>query len=367
MHTKTDKLFYFFIGTTAELLRIAPIIKLLKARKIRYKLILSGQTKVKVEELYDYLGPVKPPVIFKEKVSKYSPALFFVWAVKTFFEGYAYLRNEFKNTNKESVFFVICGDPVSTSIGAILAKLNGLAVVHIESGDLSGNIIEPFPEEICRHINLYLADILFPPSTWAKNNLKSFKKPKINTFYNSVLESFYFFNKTKVRKNLIPKEKYYVLILHRQEHVLFKKKWSQNTLSLVIKNADPKLLCVIFNHPLTVGLIKSSGINVHDNKKIKIMPIVSYPEFLNLVKNSEFIATDGASNQFEAYLMGKPCLILRNFTEQIEGLKKNVVLYDNNDDRLTNFLRNYKKYKAKPVITDIKPSKIIVDYLLKLK
>jgi UDP-N-acetylglucosamine 2-epimerase (non-hydrolysing) len=97
------------------------------------------------------------------------------------------------------------------------------------------------------------------------------------------------------------------------------------------------------------------------------MPIITYPEFLSLVKNSEFIATDGASNQFEAYLMGKPCILLRDFTEQIEGLDRNVVLYKSDEKRLINFLRNYKKYRTKPVVTKVKPSRIIADCLLKLK
>ena len=141
MPTKTDKIFYFFIGTTAELLRVAPIIKILIKRKINYKLILTGQTKVRVEEVVEFVGPIKPYITFREKVSKYSPFLFLVWTVKTFFEGYLFLRNEFEKINKKNVFFVICGDPVSTSIGAILAKLNGLTVVHIESGDLSGNLL----------------------------------------------------------------------------------------------------------------------------------------------------------------------------------------------------------------------------------
>lgn len=365
MSTKVEKEFYFFIGTTAELLRIAPIIRELKKRKLNYKLILSGQTKVKIDEIVKFTGQLKPNIVFSEKVHQYSSLLFIRWAIKALIQGCLILRNEFKNKDKKNIYFVICGDPVSTSIGAILAKFNGLKIVHIESGDLSGNLLEPFPEEICRHINLRLADILFPPGNWAKNNLKKFNKPKINTIYNSVLESFYFFNKINTNKNIIPREKYYILILHRQEHVIFRKSWSRKTLKQIFDNVGPELKCVIFNHPQTIDIIESIDSDVYKNKNVKVLPIVSYAEFLNIIKHSEFIATDGASNQFEAYLLGTPCLILRDYCEQIEGLNQNVVLYKSNTETLKNFLINYKKFRRKPVKSNVKPSKIILNYLLK--
>lgn len=355
---------YFFIGTTAELIRIAPIIKQLKSRNIDFKLITSGQVKINFEDLAGYTGNLRADIAFKEKERKSSSFHFFLWAVRTFFLALFKLGKEFRGIDKSKVCFVICGDPVSTSMGAIIAFLYGLKIVHLESGDLSFNLLEPFPEEICRNINLHLADILFPPGKWALGNLKSFNKLKINTFYNTSLECFMWaINKKTPIKNALKGKKYYILILHRQEHIFFRKNWSKETLNRVLKNADPDLVCVLFNYSATVEMVKSLQIK---SKNILIMPPVSYPEFLNMVKKSEFIATDGATNQYEAYLMGKPCLILRDFTEQIEGLEKNVVLYKSNEQILKDFMINYKSFKTNSISTKIKPSKIVIDNLIKL-
>ena len=95
-----------------------------------------------------------------------------------------------------------------------------------------------------------------------------------------------------------------------------------------------------------------------------LIPPVSYTEFLRIIKNSEFLATDGATNQYEAYLMGKPCILLRNHTEQIEGLGKNVILYKSDAKTLKTFVSNYKKYKSVTVTPKKSPSKIIVDSLM---
>lgn len=355
---------YFFIGTTAELIRIAPIIKGLKKRKIEYKLITSGQVRINFEDLKGYIGDLRADIAFKEKEKKSSAFRFCLWAARTFFAALFKLGKEFRRIDKSKVYFVICGDPVSTSIGAIVAFLYGLRIIHLESGDLSFNLLEPFPEEICRNINLRLADILFPPGNWAYNNLKSFNKIKVNTFYNTSLECFMWaINRSVTITKELKNKKYYILILHRQEHVIFRKNWSKLALSRVLEHADPNLTCVLFNYATTVEIVRSIGIK---SKKILIMPPVSYPEFLSMVKNSEFIATDGATNQYEAYLIGKPCLILRDYTEQIEGLNKNIVLYKSSEEILKKFMSNYASLTNKSITTKIKPSKIIINSLIEL-
>ncbi len=360
------KAIYFFIGTTAELIRIAPILKELKNREYPYKLITTGQNKVRFQDLDPYLGSIQADIAFKDKSNKSSVFKFLLWSMTTFFTALFQLRNEFKGLNKQNSYFVIYGDPVSTSMGALIARIYGLKIIHLESGDFSGNLLEPFPEEICRHINVRLADVLFPPGEWALNNLKNLNKPKINTFLNTQVEPFLWaLNQEASEVNIQKLKKYYILILHRQEHVLLKKDWSKEALETIINNAPKELNCVLFNHPLTVSIIESINIDPEIKKNnIKLTPLVSYSDFLKLVKNSEFIATDGATNQYEAYLMGKPCLILRDHTEQVEGLNKNVILYKSDKSVAINFLNNYTKFKAKPVNTRKRPSKIIVDYLL---
>lgn len=358
---------YFFIGTTAELIRISPIIKELKKRRIRFKIITSGQVKIHFEDMAGYVKNLKPDIAFKEKAKKSSMLHFSLWAIKTFFTALIRLRKEFKGLDKNKSYFVICGDPVSTSIGALIASIYGLKIVHIESGDLSFNLLEPFPEEICRNINLFLADILFPPSQWANDNLKRIHKLKVNTYYNTLLEGFnWALRKKTPEAGFVKGKKYYILIMHRQEHVFFRKDWARETLRLVIENANPDLTCVLFNYPITVKIVNTLNINPATKSKILISSPLPYSSFLNLMKNSEFITTDGATNQYEAYLMGKPCLILRDYTEQIEGIGKNVVLYKSNEQTLKMFLQNYKKFKFKPITSKIRPSKIIVDYLYRL-
>lgn len=361
-----EKKFYFFIGTTAELIKIAPVINALERRNIAYTLITSGQNKIRLEDLQGFINKEKADIAFLEKKDKSSLYHFAFWAIRAFITGLIVLRRACKDIDKKNTYFIIHGDTVSSSIGAILAKLLGLPLVLIECGDLSFHILEPFPEEICRNINIRLADILFPPNAWAASNVQFVKGTVIDTKYNTLVESFLWAMNTKVKNKKIQSfKKYYILSLHRQEHVIFGKEWSKEMIVFVMNNADPSLQCLIINHPLTVGIINSLGYHPDTkNKRIQVLPHLPYTDFMKLMNNAAFIATDSAFNQLESCLLGLPYLGLRHYTEQIEGLNENVVISKGDKKIMRQFLTNYQQYRTKPITLKTKPSKIIVDYLL---
>lgn len=362
----TMKFAYFFIGTTSEFIKIAPILKELKKRKIPFKIISAGQTKIHFEDLRGYVGEIKADIVLKEKLNKASVLHFMYWAIRTLITAPFMLYKEFKGKTKANTYFIIFGDPVASTIGAIIARLFNLTLVHIESGDLSFDLFEPFPEEFCRNINIRLADILFAPTDWALNNLKSLKSLKISTKENTIFECcLWAINKLKKPTIINKLGKYYILIMHRQEHVVFRKDWAKKTLKLIIKNANKKLNCVIFEHALSTKIVQSLVPSLEKRLKDKIIsiPQVPYSDFIKLLQYSEFVATDGASNQQEVYYLGKPCLSLRDKTEQIEGLDKNVILYKSDTEIAKKFLQNYKQYKTKPISAYVSPSKIVVYHL----
>lgn len=360
-----NKSIYFFIGTTAELIKIAPVIKEFKRRNISFKLISSGQRKILFEDLKGFIGQIKPGINFRERPNIPSVIFFIFWAIIALLSGIFTLGKEFKRLNKNNSFFIIHGDTVTSFIGALIAKFYNLKLVHIEAGDFAFNFFEPFPEEIIRQMNARLSDILFAPNDWAKNNLKNMRGEKVSTKYNTLIESFWWAKRLKNNQNFKKFKKYYILLMHRQEHVVFRKKWSKEVMEFIIHNADKNLNCLLINHPLSVNIIKSLEIRSERRRKIIIVPPLSYPDFMKLMQEAEFIATDSAFNQLESYLMGLPYLGLRDYTEQIEGLDKNVLICKNNKNIMKNFLKNYRKYRTKPILSAPRPSKIIVDYLLK--
>ena len=60
------KKIYFFIGTTAELIKLSPVIRELEKRKIKFKIITSGQTDVNFAEVKDLIKKTNPDIVLPE-------------------------------------------------------------------------------------------------------------------------------------------------------------------------------------------------------------------------------------------------------------------------------------------------------------
>lgn len=352
---------YVFIGTTAELIKVAPVIKELKSRRRKFKIVTTGQNDINFSEFEWYLGKIKPDISIGKKNKRSSVWFFIEWTIKTFFKSIYILDKEFSKKNKQDILLIVHGDTVSSLIGALVGKLLGVKIAHIESGLRSFNYLEPFPEEISRVIISRLADIHFCPNKWACSNIKNISGKKINTKQNTLYEIYSSAIKSKDFKKLKEKVsgKYYVLIMHRQEHVLFDKENSLELIKKIINSS--KLHCVLLTHEISKSML--SEMKEIKDKIIKVdrMP---YKEFINLIKKSEYVATDGGSNQEELYYMGKPTLILRRSTERIEGLKSSALLLRKDFRNVEKFVKNYKKFRKNEIGINISPSKIIVDSII---
>lgn len=364
------KSIYIFIGTTAELIKLAPVIREFNKRNIVFTIIASGQNTILFKEFETYTGKVHVRPVVTPKSSESSVYKFLIWTVRTFFSLLVGMRAEFTPLNKKNSLFIVHGDTVSSLMGSLVASIYGLKLVHIESGLRSFHFLEPFPEEICRYIISRLADIHFCPNKWSMKNLDSMKGEKIDTTQNTLSEIFWFSMKKRsrnifVKKIIKKKRKYFILVIHRQEHVIFGQKHAEEMLQYILKVIPDYLQCIFLVHDLSDCFLHSLGPVMSDKIANHIIQAkrMPYADFMLLCKNSEFVITDGGSNQEEMYYLGKPCLLLRNYTERTEGIHRNVLLSKNDKDRIKSFIEHYKRYERPPMIPERRPSQIIVDYL----
>lgn len=360
--------YYFFIGTTAEFIKTAPVIKQFQDKNIPFKLIVSGQGKIRFSEFSFFLKkPLQASITLPYKGDQPSLARFVMWAFASLFSGVYLLRKEFSRSQRP--ILIVHGDTVSSLIGALIAKIYGVQLAHIESGLRSFNFLEPFPEELSRYVISRLADVHFCPNAWSVENLKNVSGKKINTTQNTLLDIYRSANRHLSPPQSLSKlpKRYYVLVLHRQEHVIFQKEHSRQLLNLILSH-NPKLDCVLVMHQLASDFMASMdpGISPAILKKIHFVPRLPYLEFMSLVKGAQYIITDGGSNQEEAFYMGVPCLLLRKHTERIEGLGKNVCLSLMETSAINEFMDHYKKYKKYPVLPSARPSRLIASCLQEL-
>jgi UDP-N-acetylglucosamine 2-epimerase (non-hydrolysing) len=354
---------YVIIGTKAQLIKMAPIMIELQQRKIKYFFIFSGQHKETIDDLLVNFNIKKPDIIlYKGKdITNIFQAV--IWIFRVLIKTFSLKE---KIYSKKKSIILTHGDTFTTVLGALIGKFFNIKVAHIESGLRSFNFFNPFPEEINRVITFYLTDYYFAPNDWAVSNLKRFKGKKFNTDRNTLYDSLKLAIKNEdIIKLELPPCKYVVISIHRFENI-----FDSNRLKNIVKilnEISKKFYLIFILHLPTLKNLKKFGLiaKLDSNKNIELRKRMDYFSFIKLIYHSEFIISDGGSNQEECYYLNKPCLLLRNKTERIEGIGENVLLSNYKREKINYFVKNYTKMVNIKIKEDFNPSKKIVDSLIK--
>jgi UDP-N-acetylglucosamine 2-epimerase (non-hydrolysing) len=252
------------------------------------------------------------------------------------------------------------GDTFSTLLGAWLAKRHGLQSAHVESGLRSHNLLHPFPEEITRLLTFRLSDYFFAPGDWALANLASYPGIKINTRYNTLCDAL---RHADGQQQDIPAQPYGLVSIHRFENI-----FSRQRLQLIVDmllESNPGQRKIFILHKPTEKKLRQFGLYdvLAASGHIELWPRLDYFRFMALVKGSEYLVTDGGSNQEECSYLGLPCLLMRKATERQEGLGQNTVLSAYDRTIVQDFMQHYANYRKPPLQLAESPSEIIVDTL----
>jgi len=280
------------LGTHAEYIKMFPIIKELEDNNLSYEFISTGQHDL--TELVETFGTSQPSFIVNQRDGfSGQTGGAFKWGLQTLPK----LIKRFMQEDKKSIV-VVHGDTISTSTTAVAARIAGLRVAHIESGLRSGDLREPFPEEIMRIIVDWLAKYKFNPTEYG------------NTIYDTIRKLI------DVRSKPINSKQYAVATIHRHENIKSKER-----LTKIIKIINACPIPVYFAiHDNTKKKLEEYGLRLNAN--VFPMPTVPYKEFLNrYLKGASLILTDGGSMQEECAYFGIPCAIMRMQTERKELLK----------------------------------------------
>ena len=146
----------FCYGTTAEAIKLAPVMKRLTARGIDFEQWVTLQQAATVLDSLAALGIPKPDRILAvgrsgRPLSGPLDVVFWLahiarWAVRE--------RRSVRRSLGEHSVVVVHGDTMTSVVGAALARFMKVDSAHVEAGLRSGNWRHPFPEELDRRAPL---------------------------------------------------------------------------------------------------------------------------------------------------------------------------------------------------------------------
>ena len=300
------------LGIRPDVIRASKILKLLKNQKeIDFDFLWSGQhySENMKDTFFKQLNVPIPDFEFTLDTQNDSTVVS---------STITNLYNHFGNHKYKAAVFL--GD-TNTVMGSIAAAQHNIPIVHIEGCMRSYDW--RMPEEKYRTVIDHLSDRIYAYlDSYKKQGLNEGISQKIikvtgNPIVDIINENFEKFESgfTYLEKDLqdIVKSKYVLVTSHRRENILNIDSFT-NIVNLLNSINDKN---VIF--PMgykTQEILKNSKLKLNSN--IKVLDPIGYLEFMYLLKNSAFVATDSGTVVEEACILGIPSIQMRYSTERPE-------------------------------------------------
>ncbi len=213
---------------------------------------------------------------------------------------------------------IVVGDTNSTLAGALAAAKMSVPVAHVEAGLRS---FDPrMPEEVNRRLTDHVSRLLFCPTPAAVANLKAEGiRRGVHRTGDVTMDA--------VRRNLPraltgrrhpaagPAGEYYLATVHRQENVD-----DADRLAGILEALEALPLPTVFPvHPRTRARLAT--LRLGGSRRVRFIAPQPYLGMLRLVKEASAVLTDSGGLQKEAFILGTPCVTLRDNTEWAETVE----------------------------------------------
>ncbi|QEL65875.1 UDP-N-acetylglucosamine 2-epimerase (non-hydrolysing) [Oryzomicrobium terrae] len=327
---------------------------------VPFRMILTGQHQETMGLLIRQFGIKTAPVIIYDGKEVAGVGQMIFWFFICFFKIFIRSRDVFARNAAGVGYLLIHGDTASTLLGALVGRLFGLSIVHVEAGLCSKRIFDPFPEEIIRRVVAKMSDIAFCPGSWAVANLATSRSFVVNTGRNTLVDSLAIALESIKAGEGGRIDNYAVASVHRTENIFNKKRFS--VILELIEEVSRQRHVVFVLHPSTQRILEKRRLmsRLRLNPNISLVARMGYFEFIGLVSRADFVITDGGGNQEELSYLGIPTLVMRTVTERSEGIGSTAVICCFERAVVNNFIASLDKFSGKAEGTSLpSPSRMI--------
>ena len=300
------------LGIRPDVIRASKILKLLNNQnQIEFDFIWSGQhySENMKDIFFNQLDVPKPNFEFSVNKSNDSTI------VSSTIEN---LYNHFENHSYKAAVFL--GD-TNTVMGSIAAAQHNIPVVHIEGCMRSYDW--RMPEEKYRTIIDHLSDRIYAylesyklqglNEGISENVIKVTGNPIVDIINENskIFDSGVDYLDDEVLS--LSNENFVLVTCHRRENILNEDSL-KNIISL-LNTIDDRNIIFPMGYK-TQEVLKNSNIQLNTN--IKVLDPIGYLEFMYLLKNSNYVATDSGTVVEEACILNVPSIQMRYSTERPE-------------------------------------------------
>ncbi|MES2042835.1 MAG: UDP-N-acetylglucosamine 2-epimerase (non-hydrolyzing) [Pseudomonadota bacterium] len=225
---------------------------------------------------------------------------------------------------------IVQGDTATAMVGALGAYYRKVPVSHVEAGLRSGDIWQPWPEEVNRRIVAPIADQHFAPTETAAEALRreNIAPATIHVTGNTVIDALL---ATQARLAAEPglasgldgiaarfTGKHIILVTtHRRENF---GEGMENIARAIGRIADREDVAILFPVHPNPNVVSVMDRMLGDRANVARVDPLDYPHFVRALGLCHIALTDSGGVQEEAPALGKPVLVMRETTERPEGV-----------------------------------------------
>ena len=225
---------------------------------------------------------------------------------------------------------IVQGDTATAMVGALAAYYRRVPVAHVEAGLRSGDIWQPWPEEVNRRIVAPIADQHFAPTETAAEALRreNIDPATIHVTGNTVIDALL---ATRAAIAADPAmaagldaiahrfagKRIVLVTTHRRENFGEGMESIARAIQRIADRPDVGVLFPMHPNPNVVAVM-DRHLGARDNVA-RIDPL-DYPHFIRALDLAHLVLSDSGGVQEEAPALGKPVLVMRETTERPEGV-----------------------------------------------
>ncbi len=223
---------------------------------------------------------------------------------------------------------IVQGDTTTTFCGALAGFYGHVPVGHVEAGLRTGDLNEPFPEELNRVLAGRIASLHFAATEWAAQNLIREGTPQANITVtgNTGIDAVLYI-RDRLRNGLYQNErpvsldsncKLILVTAHRRESFGAGFEQICAALAELAERSDVQIVYPVHPNP---NVQEPVNRHLRGRARITLIEPMEYVPFVAMLMQCSFVLTDSGGIQEEAPSLGKPVLVMRDKTERPEAVQ----------------------------------------------
>lgn len=303
-------------GTRPEVIKMAPVVQRLQQpdSPLAVTLCITAQHRGLTDDVLRVFGLVPDVDLDLMRPGQTLPELTSALFLR--------LGDLFAKTRPDWV--LVQGDTTSAMVGAMSAFYARIKVGHVEAGLRTGNLAEPFPEEMNRAVIGRVSDLHFAPTERARANLVAEAIPpaRILVTGNTAIDALRWAvgrPQPAEAPAIDPDVPTILVTLHRRESFGEPMAGMCRAIRDVAETHRDRVrfICPVHPNP-NVGPVMRQILG--DLPNVTLTAPLDYLSTVHTLARCRFVVTDSGGIQEEAPSLGKPVLVLRNTTERPEGV-----------------------------------------------